>query len=249
MWEDVKDFTGFLFEKLQRRSAVEVVNGQPYALREDGTLGAPVRDLAPQWTKPTLEVSTLAGFVAAYQAKMDDRPDKVAIRIVGHRVVELVSQTADDYGRRHVWLRARYVDEVPFKFDSYYEPEKFLIDFRSSFYFNDNAVKVQQLCSTLSAENSVAVADDGMSQVVTVKTGTVVKNTVTLPADGVPLIPWRTFRDAAPVESKFLLRMKSVKDSLPLVALIDIDAKWELDTMGSIKKYLSDALPDAVIIA
>jgi hypothetical protein len=93
------------------------------------------------------------------------------------------------------------------------------------------------------------VADDGVSQKVTASAGTVTKSQITLPADGISLVPWRTFRDVNPVESKFLLRMKAAKDALPTVALFSIDEKWKLDTVQAIAKYLGDALPDARILA
>jgi hypothetical protein len=51
------------------------------------------------------------------------------------------------------------------------------------------------------------------------------------------------------VESKFLLLLKQVKDDLPMVALYDIDAKWMLDTMNSIAKWLGEHIKDATIIA
>jgi hypothetical protein len=72
---------------------------------------------------------------------------------------------------------------------------------------------------------------------------------VTLPADGVPLIPWRTFREAPPVESRFLLRLQSVKDAAPNAALFEIDQKWKLDTVESIAGWLSAAVPEARVIA
>ena len=92
------------------------------------------------------------------------------------------------------------------------------------------------------------VADDGVSQEITLKSGTVTRAGITLPADGVRLIPWRTFREAKPVESKFLLRMKGVKDDLPQIALFEIDAKWRLDTVDAIADYLKAELPTATII-
>jgi hypothetical protein len=97
--------------------------------------------------------------------------------------------------------------------------------------------------------NAVAINDDGISQEVVVKSGTLTKAGIVLPSDGVPLIPWRTFRDANPVISRFLLRMKGVKDGLPLIAIFEIDAKWKLDTVSSIRSYLAGQLPDATIIA
>jgi hypothetical protein len=53
----------------------------------------------------------------------------------------------------------------------------------------------------------------------------------------------------APVESKFLLRMKAVKDSLPHIAIFEIDGKWKLDTITSISTYIADQVPGSLIIA
>lgn len=246
----MKDVLAYLFDRLKaERPLVKEVMGQPYAVRVDGTLGEPIRDLAPKWTKPSLLVSSLSGLVAAFKVKLDDRPERVALQIVNHKKVLLLSLDADAYGGRHVWAGAVHEGETPFQFDHFYSVEDFLIAFRASFYFNDQAEKVLRVASTVSHESSVSVADDGVSQVITVKDGAVTRVAVELPAEGIPLIPWRTFREAAPVESKFLLRMRTLKDSLPQIALFEIDAKWRLETITSIAHYLEHELPGVIIIA
>jgi hypothetical protein len=244
----------YLFERLKAERPVTVnVSGQDYAVRSDGTVGEPIRELRPIPTieNPTVEVKTLSGLVAAVNAGIDKLdPATVAFRVADIYTVEVVSLVADEFGRRHVWARATHRPETSFAFNKYYtSPEEFIIAFRAAFYFNDEAVKVQQLCSTVGAGDAVLVVDDGVSQEVTVKSGTVTRSTVQLPADGVSLIPWRTFRDATPVESKFLLRMKGVKEGLPHIALHEIDAKWQVDTMQAIAGYLAKQLPAANIIA
>jgi hypothetical protein len=226
------------------------VNGKNYAVRVDGTLGEYVRDPDPTIQKPTLCVSTLSAVVAAYKAQLDGlESSKVAVCVVDPRTVRIVDIVADDFGNRHQYVSARHDAETDFAFDNYYLPEDFIIKFRAGFYFNDEATKVQQLCSKLETGSTVSIADDGMSQTVVISTGTINKAPVTLPAEGVPLIPWRTFREATPVESKFLLRMKTAKDSLPRIALFEIDEKWIRDTMNSVRDYLREQLPEALIIA
>jgi hypothetical protein len=244
----------YLFGRLKAERPVTVnVSGQDYAVRSDGTVGDPIRELRPIPTieSPTLTVSTLSALVAVVKAGIDKLDaGAVGVRVADTNTVEVISLVADEFGRRHVWALAKHQQETKFEFDKYYtSPEAFMIAFRSSFYFNDEAVKVQQLCSAVGSGDAVSVTDDGISQEVRIVAGTVTKNTVTLPADGVPLIPWRTFRDATPVESKFLLRMKGVKEALPHIALFEIDAKWRVDTMQSIAAYLTAELPGITIIA
>jgi hypothetical protein len=231
------------------RPVTHDVKGQAYAVRENGTLGDAVRDLAPQFIKPTLTLNTLSGLVAAYKAGLDDLPARdVAFSILSPVAVALESIKADDFGHRHIFGAAQHKEDSGFQFNRFYPPEEFLIAFRAGFLFNEMATKVQQLCSSLTAESSVEVADDGMSQMVTVKQGAVTRSAVQLPPE-IPLIPWRTFREVNPVESKFLLRMKAVKDSLPHIALFEIDGKWKLDTVQSIHDYITENLPEATVIA
>ncbi|HVJ09303.1 MAG TPA: hypothetical protein VM554_13055 [Acidisarcina sp.] len=251
MWEEMDRFiNGMLDRMTKQKSAVQVVDGQPYALKADGTLDKPVLQLAPQFTKPSLQVSTLGALVDIVHGDLDSiKTHRTALHIVDPLTVDLLSLEADDFGRRHLWARASHRQETPFVFGKYEQPEDFLIKFRASFLFNDEAVKVQQLCSSVGSGDAVLVLDDGISQEVQIKSGTVTRASIALPADGVPLIPWRTFRDAHPVESKFLLRMKGVKDSLPQIALFEIDAKWPLETKHAIKKYFEQNLPEVPVIA
>ena len=69
-----------------------------------------------------------------------------------------------------------------------------------------------------------------------------------LPADGAPLIPWRTFREVCPVQSRFLLRMKGVKDGLQHIALFEIDQLWRLDTIDAIASWLGSNIPGVQMV-
>lgn len=244
-----QEIVNFVFEWLRGPKPVTTeVNGQQYAIQKDGTLGEPVRELAPQFVKPTLEADTLSGLVAAYESGLDDFSKDSALHIGSPTSVSLISTRADKYGQRHIWARATHKQECPFKFGAYMDTETFLIAFRASFHFNENAVKIQQLLSSLTNESSVSVADDGISQVISAKVGAVTRTAVQLPPE-IPLIFWRTFREANPVESKYMLRLKGESGKVPHAALFEIDAKWQIETMASIADYLRAALPEATIIA
>jgi hypothetical protein len=212
------------------------IDALPYTVKADGTLG----DLIRSPVGSALEVRSLGAIMAAYRNRIDGlEPESTAFHVVDPLLVELIALELDEYGRRHVYARARHAPETGFEFGTYYAAEDFIIKFRSSFYFNEQAAKVQQLCSTLDAGSTVSVSDDGMSQTVVVSQGSISKASVTLPAEGVRLIPWRTFREAAPVESSFLLRMKSDKVNVPRIALFELDKKWEVETVHSIADYLA----------
>lgn len=243
----MRDFLEYLFDRLKDKTPVTVeVDGQAYAVNYDGTLGEPVRELAPQFIKPTFKVQTLSALALAVAAGIDSFGNEVALHVVDYRTVQLVSTRADAYGHRHVFIEAKHEDECSFQFNVFMPAEKFLIDMKTSFFTNDDAVKVQRVVSSLESGQNVTTADDGLSQRLELKGGTISKAEVVLPADGVPLIPWRTFRDAAPVESKFLLRLKGQKDGVPHAALFEIDAKWKLDTVNSVAGWLRSNVSGSV---
>lgn len=232
----------------QRPVTIDVA-GQLYSVNADGTLGRAIGPVDLRYERPSVEVQTLSGLVAAYKAKIDNLGARIALLIEDPFSVLLIDLDVDEFGLRKEYAAAKHVEAKPFPFNAFHQPEPFLLAFRAGFLFNDDAVTVQRICSTISSGSGVAVADDGISREVTVTLGTVTKSAVTLPAEGISLIPWRTFRDANPVEAKFLLRMKGVKDALPQIALFEIDAMWSLYAIASIRKYLQEQLPDAVIIA
>jgi hypothetical protein len=246
----VKEALEYLFGRLKdKRPVTHKVDEQEYEVKADGTLGEPVRKLEPQWTKPAFLVATLSGLAELVKAHVDEFPTAVALYVRNYLTVELVDLKADDFGSRHVYARASHEEGAAFKFNQFLEAEDFLISFRRSFLYNDEAVKVQQLCSNLSSGMTVNLADDGASQALEVKASTTSSAKVTIPAEGISLIPWRTFRDAAQVESKFLLRFKGVKDGLPQIALFEIDQTWKLDAMNSIADWLKAHTKDVTVIA
>jgi hypothetical protein len=234
--------------KLQtpKNPIITSIGSHSYTVKADGTLG----DLIQKPDYPPLEVQTLGALAGAYKAELDGCDGtSSAFHVVHYMLVELIALEVDDSGQRHVYARARHDPETDFEFGTFYSSEDFIIKFRGAFYFNEEAAKVQQLCSTLDAGSGIIVADDGISQTVTVQSGSISKATVTLPAEGVPLIPWRTFREAAPVESRFLLRMKADKVNIPRIALFELDEKWKVDTVRSIADHLAELVPGATILA
>jgi hypothetical protein len=245
------DAIQLLLNKLKdRRPVVKDVAGQPYAIQSDGTLGAAIRPLAPQWTAPTLQVRTLAGLIEAYKQKLDGLvAEDVVVQVVDYDHVILRRLKADEYGRRHIYVDAKYKPETPYTFGEYYTQEKFTINFSASFHLNDDAVMVLKLVSTLSSASSVTVADDGYSQRTTITQDNVTRQSVDIPKE-IPLIPWRTFHEPGLplVVSKYMLRLRGIKDTVPTIALHEVDGKWRTDTMAGITAYIRKELPKAVVI-
>lgn len=231
------------------------VKGVDFAVKTDGTLGDPVRPVIPvaPVETPVLNLTTLSGLVAAFKANVDGFAElgASAVQVESFDSVALVSLQADEWGRRHVWARAKSTEVNPFKFGEYLDPELFLITAQAGFMpIDGHYTNMLRLCSSLKAGSSVQVADDGYSQSVVIQEGGVSHGEVQLPPR-VSLRPYRTFREVDPVESDFLLRFKAQKDALPAVALIPVDAgRWKTDTAFTVAAWLKKNLPDtAKVIA
>ncbi|MEO6982141.1 MAG: hypothetical protein ABI072_03390, partial [Edaphobacter sp.] len=224
----LKDFVQYLVG-LKPSTIVKEVDGRTYRV-EPGEDGETLAGLVAPPESPVLALKTLTGFVDAFNANIDDFPEEVAVQVVDHLTVQLVSMKADAYGRRQRWLSAVCVDKNPFPFDEYVNPEKFLLALQGGFLPTENVISLQRLASSLTSDNSIGVQDDGLSQVITVKQGTVTRDAVALPPR-IELLAYRTFREVDPVSSEFLVRLRGDPGKLPSIGLIQIDAdKWKGDT-------------------
>ncbi len=251
------DFVGVLdwFKSLNKpdRPVTVAVHGEPFAVKQDGTLGdrvPPILPIAPVAT-PMLSLTTLSGLVAAFSANVDGFTDlgPSAVQVESFDSVALVSLKSDEWGRRHVWARAKSTEVNLFRFGEYLDPETFLITAQAGFMpIDGHYTNMLKLCSSLTAGNSVQVADDGYSQKVTISEGGVTRGEVEL-SPRVSLRPYRTFREVDPVESDFLLRFRAQKDALPHVALIPVDAgRWKTDTALMVRTWLKNNLPEGTTI-
>jgi hypothetical protein len=261
MFKEVCEYFVGLLHPKPEQTLVKEVEGFFYKVEPNGPPNGPAAGLAlgaqivkphpvAPVAKPTLKVVTLTGLVAAFKAGIDGFPPKVAIQVIDPVTVALLSLEADEYGRRHEWVRAICGEATPFQFDSFQNPEKFLIDLQSSFLPTENVIALQKLASSLSTESKITVQDDGFSQQVEVREGGVTYSAIAVPAR-IELYVYRTFREIDPIRGEFMFRMRAEKDSIPKVTLMDIDAgRWKLNAMGLVRSYLEKHLgKDAVIIA
>jgi hypothetical protein len=211
--------------------------------------GPQLGDLIVPPIAPALLVKSLSGFRDAYIAGLDGfDPKTTAVQVINHEDVALVSIDADENGLRHHYLRAQNAEENPFPFDSYQVPEAFLLSLQCGFLPTENIVQLQLFASSLSNESSMSTQDDGFTQTVTAKQGSVSRVEVPLPKR-IKLMPYRTFREIDPVESEFIVRLKGTPGQLPQVALISVDGgRWKHDTMLMLRNWLVRELPTGTVV-
>ena len=222
------------------------------------------RTLGDMLTPPRpakLQVSTLTSFIDAINAGVIGGacgpsengkqyfPNDRIIHVEDYLNVSVKSPSTDIYGVRDTLLTATHKPIEAFTFDTYYsDPPKFIIALQVEFLETEELLWLIRVASNLKAGNTVSIQDDGFSQTVTLKTGEVSTAEVKV-KPRIKLIPIRTFAEAAPVQSEFLIRFKQTPDQTPSIALFNVDGtKWQGETMQSIKNYLAKNLPEGTPI-
>lgn len=198
---------------------------------------------------PKLLVSTLTGFLDAIAAGVGGKLEGRIVHVEDYLTVSLKDAASDIFGVRNTLITAKYAPPGVFSFDEYIKPETLLIGLETAFLRidGDDTEYVKRLVSNLKAGDTVHSQDDGVNQTVTLKLGQVEAAEHAVKAR-VRLTPIRTFYEAAPVESEFLIRFKPSTGGLPLVALYNLGGtRWQGESMLAIKKYLEDHLHHAQV--
>jgi hypothetical protein len=207
-----------------------------------------------------VKVSTLQGLVDLYANNLDGiKAKSVFAHITGPQTAEIISRDADEFGRRHVWVRAQYPSDIQkFSFGQWLNPEAFVIGLQSCFQrtfveSTDGEVigdleYVLKAASNVSAEGRVTYGDDGISQRVEMNKGVVLKEQATL-RSRVQLAPFRTFSEIDQPLSTFVFRVHEQNDAIQL-ALFEADGgRWRLDAVSGIANWLRDELTEVPIIS
>lgn len=185
-----------------------------------------------------IKVTTLTGLVSfIYQNKDNLDFSKMYIHIVSPTEVKLMSALEG-------FRRIEYVIAKPLipniNYGTYLDTENFNILLQSSFVSNEDREILLRFSGNIQENLNKQTMDDGVTQVVTMKTGVATMENVVVP-NPVTLIPYRTFIEIAQVESKFIFRAKEG----PRCAIFEADGgAWRNEAMQRIKDYLVDELSD-----
>lgn len=185
-----------------------------------------------------IEVTTLTGLTDfIYQNKDALDFSKMYIHVVSPTQVRLMS--ALEGHRRIVYVEAEpLIPNIPY--GSYLDTERFNILLQSSFKENKDREILLRFSGNIEENLNKQTLDDGVTQVVTMKTGVATKENVAVP-NPVTLIPYRTFVEIDQVESKFIFRAQEG----PRCAIFEADAgAWRNEAMKRIKEYLEKELAD-----
>jgi hypothetical protein len=201
---------------------------------------------------PTVNVTTLQGIIDLYNANLDQLSEDTAhvlIHIANPTTVEMLSGTADDAGRRHVWARARYGEGIKeFPFGNFLDTETFIVCAQSRIekQDGDDLEYVLRVASAITADAIQTAEDDGISQRVSMKAGVHLKeNEIIQPR--VKLAPYRTFPEVKQALAQFVLRARQHGESIEL-ALFEADGgRWRIQAIENLARFFRVVFGDKKI--
>lgn len=207
----------------------------------------------PAHTPAPLVVATLSGIVDYIEANRDALPlAELAVHVVDHAHVDLVSKLEGEFRQRHCYLRAAFEPLFggAFRFGQYLDTESFVIGLQSLFVQTDTRKAVETLLAGIRESNVKDTFDDGVGQSVNVAAGVTLIGTVKVP-NPVALRPFRTFREIEQPESLFVLRLQAgVEGQKPKAALFEADGgAWRLTAIERIAQYLRASDTGVAVLA
>lgn len=149
---------------------------------------------------------------------------------------------------RRLYAVAEPVSRCDFRFSQWYPLDTFIIKLQSQFTPAGDRNAVLSVLGRATGSVSREVADDGVTQTLTVKAGVSVVERETI-ANPVNLAPYRSFPEIEQPESPFILRVRGGADEGFEAALFEADGgAWQLDAMNAIRGILELRLPAGIIL-
>ncbi|WP_031422958.1 hypothetical protein [Exiguobacterium sp. NG55] len=230
------------FDWIKNHGKVDVVNhkSQTFVSRSVERLDDP--------TASTVQVNSLESLVRYVESEIDEQTtfvkendgDKYLIHVESPTTVHLYGRL-NDQGRRSRYVTSEAL--LPqYPFERFLDMEQMNIKLQSIFVKNDDRDVLLKVCGSVVEENIQTREDDGVSQVISAKTGVATIGKVAVP-NPVTLAPYRTFVEVEQVESQFIFRMKEG----PTAALFEADGgQWRNAAIENIKEFLADKLSENV---
>ena len=197
-----------------------------------------LHELDPRRYPKPLELSSLTSLVEYVRKQLDQTNLYVnlIIHVTNHDTVEVKSELDDEKRRETLAVAKAIIPNIPF--GRYQDVEQFNIMLQSSFIDNGDSDLLLQFASAIKIDKGAEIADNGVSQTTTIKSGVSSLAQAKTP-NPVTLKPYRTFFEVDQPESKFVFRINDA----PGCALFEADGGiWKAAAKANIAEYLNNNL-------
>lgn len=181
-----------------------------------------------------IDVSTLTALVDYIKGKPEELRESMILHVETPTVVRLYSGLIDERNRESLVRAEAIISE--FRFDNYYDQERFLIELQANFLDTEDLRTIMKVAGNIKSGTTANYSDDGVSQKTTVKMGVELSDVIV--PNPVKLRPYRTFAEIEQPESSYVFRIKDT-DRGPAFKLVEADGGlWKNSAMKKIKEYL-----------
>lgn len=172
-----------------------------------------------------------------------DDGSRLILQVVDESTVKLISQPSKFNKVRYDIAVAR-AHAPRIEFERYMDTDSFNTMLLSKFNDTKSRQTLFTVVSSLTKEQNLNAADDGVSQVLTVKSGVSMASNLKF-KNPVPLTPIRTFSEVEQPESNFTMRVNEDAKC----ALFESDGgAWKNDAVEKIKDYLQLNIENASVV-
>lgn len=181
-----------------------------------------------------IEASNLSSMIDYILSCTKELRESMIIHVISPTKVELYSGLNAERKRERLFVcRA----ETPrFRYDEWYDQERFLIEMQANFEENTDLEAILKVSGNVEAKTTANYGDDGVTQKTTIKQGIASKADVLVP-NPVTLIPYRTFLEVKQPESEFVFRIKDV-GGVPAFKIVEAEGGlWKNVAMKEIRDY------------
>lgn len=189
-----------------------------------------------------IQATTLTALVDYIKNKKEEMSSSMIIHVVNPSRVQLYSSLNGDRDREFLF---EVNAEIPqFKFDTYYDQERFLIELQANFQTTTDLEAILKVAGNVEIKATANYGDTGVSQKTVIKQGVASKVDVLVP-NPVQLTPYRTFLEVEQPFSQFIFRIKEDDSGKPNFKLVEAEGGlWRYQSMRNIKMYLEGALTE-----
>ena len=221
--------------KANRDYTVKEINGAIYVNTDGLTRIDKYEPEAPAAFGPR----TLSGLVDWLKADVDkffEKFERLYVHVSDVRTVEVLSPVHGAKNERDILAECAYsAPDIPF--NRFISQEEFLIMLQTRFCEGPNRDALAGTVGNLRISDDIQLADDGVSQRITVKSG--VASVADVPfKNPVCLAPLRTFPEVEQPSSPFIVRFK--KEG---VGIFEADGgAWKVDAITTVGEWLKEQL-------
>lgn len=186
-----------------------------------------------------IEATTLTAMMDYIKNQSEELRSSMIIHVESPTAVSLYSGLTKERKREQLFRSGAIVPR--FRFDEWYDQERFLIELQANFEPTPDLEAILKVAGNVEAKTTANYGDDGVSQKTTIKQGIASKADVLVP-NPVTLVPYRTFLEVEQPASDFVFRIKD-QGGEPVFKIVEAEGGlWCLEAMDRIKKYFETEL-------